>query len=84
MIPSASAPTRAAHATYLTAHHPTPLTLGETFPPYDKALANLQEEPTPFHLPVFKGNPLQTYDMEEVEPGTSAAAAATARVKEPP
>ena len=77
MIPSAPAPTRAAHAAYLTAHHPTPPILDEHFPPYETALANLQEEPTPFKLPVFEGSPFQTDDMEEEETGTSAAATTT-------
>ena len=57
MIPSAPAPTRAAHAAYLTAHHPTPHIMDEHFPTYATALANLQEEPTPFKLPTFKGSP---------------------------
>jgi hypothetical protein len=55
LFPSAPASTRYVHAGALTANHPSPPILEETFPEYQKALNSLPEEPTPVTLPTLKG-----------------------------
>ena len=53
--PTAPTLTRQAHAGALTAYHPSPLIMEETFPDYQTALASLPEEPNPVTLPALKG-----------------------------
>ena len=55
LTPSAPSLTRQAHKGALTAHHPSPPILEETFPDYQTVLAGLPEEPTPVTLPALTG-----------------------------
>ncbi len=56
-----------AQASALTAHHPTPSIMDETFPDNQTALAGLPEERTTVTLPILTGQFFQTEDMDEEE-----------------
>jgi hypothetical protein len=62
--PSASALNRQAHAGALTAHHPCPPILRETFVACQTALDSLPEEPAPVTLPALKGRFFQSDDID--------------------